>query len=339
MSRALFNRLVAIFPLWLACLTGALAEQQSGSEEEKISKDIREISKDIREKKDEKRELPADIEKWLAEELKREKSEVYKISFPEGEDAERKRFGNSAPFFEIAADAQNEFQNASGNKQAVEEAAVDMLILTMLHEKEVAQKDVAGDSSSKRTLAEMLYCRGCCAAWWSQEADERGQKEAWIEFACESFREAAKKGLLEALYMLGECEELKGNKEAADDYYAAATYMALARAYLMAYSKERWDEKDEKVVTIKSNINHAVDQSSRICRGIGFACEADARCQKVRAVDVQEMLEGNSGFLVVEKRGALWEEGRKDHRWMWKDLARDCIGGMGVSDIDSKEEK
>lgn len=333
MSRALFNRLVAIFPLWLACLTGALAEQQSGSEEEKISKDIREISKDIREKKDEKHELPADIEEWLAEELKHEKSEVYKISFPEGVDAERKRFGNSAPFFEIAADAQNEFQNASGNKQAVEEAAVDMLILTMLHEKEVAQKevaqkDVAGDSSSKRTLAEMLYCRGCCAAWWSQEAEtERGQK-AWIEFACESFREAAEKGLLEALYMLGECEELKGKKEAADDYYAAATYMALARAYLMANPKEKWDEKDEKNVTIKSNISCAVDQSSRICRGIGFACEADARYPKVSANDVKAMLEGNSGFLVVEKVGALWEEGKKEKRWMWKDLARDCIGGM-----------
>lgn len=338
MSRALFNRLVAIFPLWLACLTGALAEQQSGSEEEKISKDIREIY--IREKKDEKLERPADIEKWLAEELKHEKSEVYKISFPEGEDAERKRFGNSAPFFEIAADAQNEFQNASGNKQAVKEAAVDMLILTMLHEKEVAQKDVAGDSSSKRTLAEMLYCRGCCAAWWSQE-DESGQK-AWIEFACESFREAAEKGLLEALYMLGECEELKGKKEAADDYYAAATYMALARAYLMAYPKEKRDEKDEKNVTIKSNIRCAVDQSSRICRGIGFACEADARCPKVPADDVQAMLEGDSGFLVenlVEKGGAWWEEGTKDQRWMWKDLARDCIGGMGVPDIDSKEEK
>lgn len=333
MSRALFNRLVAIFPLWLACLTGALAEQQSGSEEEKISKDIREISKDIREKKDEKLELPADIEKWLAEELKHEKSEVYKISFPEGEDAERKRFGNSAPFFEIAADAQNEFQNASGNKQAVEEAAVDMLILTMLHEKEVA-----GDSSSKRTLAEMLYCRGCCAAWWSQEAESEQKEKEWIEFACESFREAAEKGLLEALYMLGECEELKGNKKGADDYYAAATYMALARAYLMANPKEKWDEKDEKNVTIKSNINYAVDQSSRICRGIGFACEADAQYQKVPANEVKAMLEGDSGFL-VKKGEAWWEEGTKDKRWMWKDLARDCIGGMGVPDIDSYEEK
>lgn len=281
---------------------------------------------------------PAEIEKWLREELGNKNTELYKICFPEKESEDSKRFGDLAHFFKRAEDAQGAFGSISRKKktlQTLKDAALDLLILTTLHE--INAEARGASSASEEDLAKMLYCRGCCATWWSQEAES--QKEEWREFGRASFREAAEKGLLEALYMLGVCQEIEGEgrsgEEAdgycADDYYAAVVYLSHARAYLLDSEsekpvKEQNEQSEQDHAKQKLNRSCAVvDQTNSICKSVGFACKADTNLQKISAADIKTMLSGDSAFLVRQDE-KWWKEGTKNSKqWRWRDLARDSI--------------
>lgn len=351
MSHALFHRLAALCPLLLACLTGALADQSQseggGGEKKEKGSD----QKSAKRKSDQtpaeetlrgiraiateewlNDAAPAEIEKWLEDELRNKNSQVYKkICFPEQGSEDPKRFGDPTLFFKRADAAQMEFRKISrGEKvsQSLRNAALDMLILVTLQE---MNAEAGGASAvSEEDLAKMLYCRGCCASWWSQVT--KTAKEEWREFAEASFREAAEKGLLEALYMLGVCQEIDGetgsDKEAdgccADDYYAAVVFLSLARAYLVESEEsvqERQKQSEQDLVKQKS----AVDQSNLICESVGLACKADARRPRISAADIKMMLSGDFAFL-VRQDDKWWKEGTKDSdQWQWRDLARDSI--------------
>lgn len=344
MSRALFHRLAALCPLLLACLTGALADQsqlEGGVGEKKAAEKgsdqtpAEEILRGIRDIATEERlnAAPAEIEEWLEDGLQDKNSKVYKICFPEQGSEDPKRFSDPTLFFKWADAAQEEFMKISRDEkasQSLRNAALDMLILVTLQE---MNAEAGGASAvSEEDLAKMLYCRGCCASWWSQVT--KTAKEEWREFAEASFREAAEKGLLEALYMLGECREIDGGGRAgeetdtycADDYYAAVVYLSLARAYLLESEKsvqERQKQAEQDLAKQKRSC--AVDQSNLICESVGLACKADAHRSKISADGIKMMLSGDFAFLVRQDE-KWWKEGTKNSKqWQWRDLARDSI--------------
>lgn len=354
MSRALFHRLAALCPLLLACLTGALADQSQseGGGGEKKGAEKGSDQKSAPRKSDQTpaeetlrriraiateewlNAAPAEIEKWLEEGLRDKNSQVYKkICFPEQGSEDPKRFGDPTLFFKRADAAQREFRKISLDEkasQSLRNAALDMLILVTLQE---MNAEAGGASAvSEEDLAKMLYCRGCCASWWSQVT--KTAKEEWREFAEASFREAAEKGLLEALYMLGVCREIDGGGRAgeetdtycADDYYAAVVFLSLARAYLVE-SEESVQErpKQSEQDLVKQKRSRAVDRSNLICESVGLACKADARRPRISAADIKMMLSGDFAFL-VRQDDKWWKEGTKDSdQWQWRDLARDSI--------------
>lgn len=353
MSRALFHRLAALCPLLLACLTGALADQsqsEGGGGEKKVAEKgsdqksekqksdqtpAEEILRGIRAIATEEllNAAPAKIEKWLEDGLRDKYSKVYKICFPELGSEDPKQFGDLTLSFNRADAAQIEFLKSSRDEKAsqtLRNAALDTLILVTLQE---MNAEAGGASAvSEEDLAKMLYCRGCCASWWSQVT--KTAKEEWREFAEASFREAAEKGLLEALYMLGVCQEIDGEtgsgKEAdgccADDYYAAVVFLSLAQAYLVESEEsvqERQKQSEQDLVKQKRIC--AADQSNLICESVGLACKADTRRPKISADDIKMMLSGGFAFLVRQDE-KWWKEGTKDSdQWQWRELARDSI--------------
>lgn len=353
MSRALFHRLAALCPLLLACLTGALADQsqrEGGGGEKKVAeKDsdqksakresdqtpAEEILRGIRDIATEEllNAAPAEIEEWLEDGLRDKNSKVYKICFPEKGSEDPKRFGDLTLSFKRADAAHWEFMKISRDEkasQSLRNAALDMLILVTLQE---MNAEAGGASAvSEEDLAKMLYCRGCCASWWSQVT--KTAKEEWREFAEASFREAAEKGLLEALYMLGVCREIDGGGRAgeetdtycADDYYAAVVYLSLARAYLLESEKSvQKQQKQAEQDLAKQKRSCAVDQSNLICESVGLACKADAHRPKISADNIKMMLSRDFAFLVRQDE-KWWKEGTKNSKqWQWRDLARDSI--------------